>query len=67
MCNNRDCVVTRNYSLLEPGIYETKYYARGIGFFLVTQPDAGTTLQLVSCNFDQRCIALPAPAVASPP
>jgi len=60
MCN-RDCVVTRNYSLLEPDIFALKYYARGIGFFLETQPVEGTTLQLVGCNFDQRCVALPAP------
>jgi hypothetical protein len=58
---NRDCVVTKNYSLLEPGIFALKYYARGIGFFLETQPLEGTALQLVGCNFDQRCMALPAP------
>lgn len=58
---NRDCVVTKNYSLLEPGVYALKYYARGIGFFLETQPDEDEAIQLVECNFDQRCIALPAP------
>lgn len=61
MCNS-DCVVTKNYSLLEPGIFALKYYARGIGFFLETVPDEGEALQLVSCNFDARCVALPAPA-----
>ena len=60
MCN-RDCVVTKNYSLLEPGIYALKYYARGIGFFLETKPVEGQSLQLVACNFDARCVALPAP------
>ena len=60
MCN-RDCVVTKNYSLLEPGIFALKYYARGIGFFLETKPDEGKALQLVDCNFDQRCVALPKP------
>lgn len=58
---NRDCVVTKNYALLEPGVIELKYYARGIGFFLETKPDEGTVLQLVGCNFDTRCVALPAP------
>ncbi len=58
---NRDCVVTRNYSLLEPGIYAVKYYARGIGFFLETKPLAGQRLQLVACSFDTRCVALPGP------
>jgi hypothetical protein len=60
MCN-RDCVVTKNFSLMEPGIYALKYYARGIGFFLETKPLDGKTLQIVSCNFDPRCVALPAP------
>ena len=58
---NRDCVVTKNYSLLEPGVVALKYYARGIGFFLETKPDEGVALQLVDCNFDPRCVALPAP------
>lgn len=58
---NRDCVVTKNYSLLEPGVVALKYYARGIGFFLETKPDEGRSVQLVSCNFDSRCVALPAP------
>ena len=60
LCNG-DCIVTKNYSLLEPGKFALKYYARGIGFFLETKPDNGEVLQLVSCNFDQRCIALPTP------
>lgn len=60
MCN-RDCVVTRNYSLLEPGIFALKYYARGIGFFLETKPLEGRRLQLTECNFDARCVALPTP------
>jgi hypothetical protein len=55
----RDCVVTRNYSLLEPGVYALKYYARGIGFFLETKPQQGERLQLVNCNFDARCVGLP--------
>lgn len=61
LCGQRDCVVTRNSSLLEPGSYALKYYARGIGFFLETKPLEGTRLQLTECNFDARCVALPAP------
>ena len=57
----RDCVVTKNYSLLEPGAFALKYYARGIGFFLETKPNEGQVLQLVECNFDARCVALPTP------
>jgi hypothetical protein len=58
---NRDCVVTKNYSLLEPGIFALKYYARGIGFFLELKPLEGKSLQLVACSFDPRCVALPTP------
>jgi hypothetical protein len=60
LCSAGDCVVTKNASLLEPGIYAYKYYARGIGFFLEIKPDTGETLQLTSCNFESRCKTLPA-------
>ncbi|HLE68680.1 MAG TPA: hypothetical protein VJH87_03280 [Vicinamibacteria bacterium] len=56
-----DCVVTKNFSLLEPGIVALKYYAAGIGFFLEVNPDDGEILQLVNCNFDAVCPTLPAP------
>ena len=56
-----DCVVTKNYSLLEPGVFAIKYYARGIGFFLETKPDEGKAVQLTNCNFDARCASLPKP------
>lgn len=55
----RDCVVTRNYSLLEPNRWALKYYAKGIGLFLETKPTGGTTMRLVTCNFDPRCVSLP--------
>jgi hypothetical protein len=56
-----DCVVTKNFSLLEPGIFARKYYARGIGVFLEVEPEENNVSQLVSCNFDPRCEALPTP------
>lgn len=56
-----DCVVTENHSLLEPGIFERKYYATGIGVFLEVTPVTGEVLQLVGCNLDPRCSALPVP------
>lgn len=59
LCSSDDCVVTRNFSLLEPGITATKYYARGIGFFLELEEDI--VIQLVNCNFDDRCKNLPKP------
>jgi hypothetical protein len=55
-----DCVVTKNYSLLEPGVTARKYYARDIGFFLEVTPD-GEVIQLTDCNFDPRCSTLPPP------
>jgi len=56
-----NCVVTKNFSLLEPGVFARKYYARGIGFFLEVNPDTREVVQLVNCNFDPRCGALPTP------
>jgi hypothetical protein len=61
LCSSSDCVVTKNFSLLEPGVFARKYYARGIGFFLEVNPDSGEVLQLTNCNFDSRCAALPTP------
>jgi hypothetical protein len=56
-----DCVVTKNLSLLEPGIIERKYYARGIGVFLEVEPHSGEVVRLTGCNFDDRCVGLAAP------
>jgi hypothetical protein len=61
LCSSVDCVVTRNFSLLEPGIVARKYYAPGIGVFLEVDPDTGEIVQLVSCNVDPRCASLPPP------
>ena len=58
---SQDCVVTKNYSLLEPGAFARKYYARGIGVFLEVEVNTGEVVQLVDCNFDSRCTGLPAP------
>ena len=55
-----DCVVTKNYSLIEPGVFARKYYARDIGVFLEVESE-GDVIQLVSCNFDSRCVGLPTP------
>ncbi len=54
-----DCVVTRNFSLLEPGVEARKYYASGIGFFLEVDPETGEIIQLVDCNVDALCAGLP--------
>jgi len=57
LCHD-DCVVTREWSLLEPGQFAYKYYARDVGFFLETKPDAGEVIQLVGCNFSLLCSQL---------
>ena len=56
-----DCVVTAEFTPLDPGELEYKYYAPGIGMFLEVKPEDGEVAQLVSCNFDPRCDLLPAP------
>ena len=60
LCAN-DCVVTREFTPIEPGADARKYYARGIGQFLEVKPDTGEVVQLTDCNFDPKCAALPAP------
>lgn len=61
LCAAGDCVVTAEFTPLEPDALEHKYYARGIGFFLATKPEDGGVEQLVACNFDARCASLPQP------
>jgi hypothetical protein len=61
LCAANDCAVTGEFSPLSPGSFERKYYARNIGLFLEVDPDSGETLQLVDCNFDAKCAALPTP------
>ena len=41
------CLVTRDYTPLEPGQLETKYYAPGIGFILEINDEDGERLELV--------------------
>lgn len=56
-----DCLVTKNFSLLEPGAFARKYYAPGIGLILEVNLNTGETVQLVDCSFDSRCHGLPQP------
>ena len=53
--------VTRDFTPLEPGVFELKYYASGIGLFLEVNPDEEEIVQLVECNVDPRCDDLPEP------
>jgi hypothetical protein len=43
-----DCVLTRDFAPLEPGVEEQKYYARGIGLILETDVETGERVELVS-------------------
>lgn len=61
LCSNHDCVVTRDFTPIEPDVFERKYYARGLGLFLEVKPEDGEVNQLVDCNFDARCASLPTP------
>ena len=54
LCSDGDCVVTKNFSLLEPGDVARKYYAKGIGVFLEVEL-GGDVVQLVDCNVDMKC------------
>lgn len=60
-CSAGDCVVTYDFSPLSPGAFERKYYARGIGRFLETNPPDAEVVRLVDCNVDPRCALLPSP------
>jgi hypothetical protein len=60
-CGDRDCWVTGENTGLEPGTFTNKYYARGVGFILGVDRETGESVQLVGCNFDPRCAALPTP------
>jgi hypothetical protein len=61
LCSLGDCVVTAEFTPVEPGVLEYKYYAPGIGLFLEVDPESGDVVQLVKCNMDPRCRSLPAP------
>ena len=53
--------VTRETTPIEPDVSERKYYARGIGWILTVNEETGEVDQIVGCNFDSRCAALPQP------
>ncbi len=43
-----NCLVTRDYSPLDPGVEENKYYARGIGKILEVDLETGNRVELIS-------------------
>jgi hypothetical protein len=42
-----DCLKTRDWTPLEPGVYEHKYYAKGVGLVLEVNPFTGRRTELV--------------------
>jgi hypothetical protein len=48
-----DCLVTREFNLIEPGAEAFKYYAPGVGLFL--EVEGRDVVELVACNVDPRC------------
>ncbi len=58
-CENENCVVTRDFTPLEPGVEERKYYARGVGLFLEVGQEEGDFVPLVDCNFHPLCDDIP--------
>jgi len=59
IAEDSQCVVTRDFTALEPGVEERKYYAPGIGVFLEVNLNDGEIVQLVECT---TCPDLPEPA-----
>ena len=44
---NGDCLVTKNFTPIEPGKFDNKYYARGIGVILSINLETGQRTELV--------------------
>lgn len=47
---NGNCLVTEDFTPLEPGVVENKYYAPGIGAILEVNPETGTRVELVEID-----------------
>lgn len=46
-----DCVITKEFTPLEPGVFELKHFAPGIGLILEVDPETGERVELVDVNF----------------
>lgn len=60
LCHS-DCAVIAETNPLEPEVFELKYFAPGIGFFLGVNPVEEEIVQLIDCNFNVVCGGLPSP------
>ena len=55
MCDDTPCVVTGEFSPIDPGEFERKYFAFGVGKFLEVDVESGEFSELVSCNYHAKC------------
>lgn len=55
MCGNVACVVTGEFSPIDPDEFERKYFAYGVGKFLEVDLESGEISELVSCNYHLKC------------
>ena len=44
------CLMTLDYTPLEPGVVEQKFYAPGVGFIKEVKPDTGETVELIAID-----------------
>lgn len=56
-CPDKDarCLVTRDFTPLEPDVEERKYYAPNIGVFLEVDLADEVIVELIECNVDSNC------------
>jgi hypothetical protein len=54
-CSDDPCVVVGEFSPIDPGVFEHKFYGKGIGKFLEVGVGTGEVTALVACNYDDRC------------
>jgi len=45
-----NCLVTKDFTALEPGVEENKYYVPGIGLIVEVDPDSGERVELIEMN-----------------
>jgi hypothetical protein len=57
-CND-NCLVTKEFSPLDPGVEEYKYFAPGIGMFMEVDLEEGEVVTLKECNFGGLCVGIP--------
>ena len=60
-CSGGGCVVTHDFTPIEPDANELKYYAPGVGLFLEVDLTAQSINALAECNFHPLCTGIPAP------